>query len=57
MHGAHKSRNVLKGNEHPNYLCGRETMEARAERKRVFAELNKLAADLGINSRKQTKGL
>ena len=31
---------------------GSQTLEARAERKKKFAELNELAANLGINPRK-----
>ena len=32
-HGAHKSRNVLKGTNHPQYKHGRQTAAAKAERK------------------------
>jgi len=35
---------------------GSETIEARAERKKKFVELNELAISLGINPRKNTKG-
>jgi hypothetical protein len=44
---------VLKGKEHPNYKNGNETREARAERKRVLAELNQYATILGVNQRKR----
>ena len=36
---------------------GSETIEAKAERKKKFAELNELAISLGINPRKWTKRL
>lgn len=49
MHGAHRSKNVLKGIEHPNYKYGLDTKEAKIERKKKFAELNQIAASLGIN--------
>ena len=32
MHGAHKSKNVLRGANHPQYRNGEETLEAKAER-------------------------
>ncbi len=35
---------------------GSETIEARAERKKKFVQLNQLAISLGINPRKNTKG-
>ncbi len=34
---------------------GSETLEARAERKKKFAELDQLAISLGINPKKRTK--
>lgn len=37
MHGAHKSRNVLQGQDHPQYKNGSETKEARAERSQLSA--------------------
>ena len=49
MHGAHRSKNVLKGIEHPNYKYGLDTKEAKIERKKKLAELNELAISLGIN--------
>ena len=32
MHGAHKSKNVLRDAKHPQYKNGEETLEAKAER-------------------------
>jgi hypothetical protein len=47
VHGAHKSKIVLIGKDHPNYKNGNETREAREERKKIFAELKILTASLG----------
>jgi len=55
MHGSHKSKNVLRGQLHPNYRHGLDTKEAKAERKKRFAELNQLAISLGIKARKRIK--
>ena len=48
MHGAHASKNVLKGTEHPNYKYGLDTNEAKAERKKKFAELREITTNLGV---------
>ena len=48
MHGAHASKNVLKGTEHPNYKYGLDTNEANAERKKKFAELREITTNLGV---------
>ena len=32
MHGAHRSRNVLRGKDHPKFKDGNETAEAKARR-------------------------
>ena len=37
MHGAHKSRNVLRGANHPQYKNGNETKGSRLERSRMSA--------------------
>jgi hypothetical protein len=45
MHGAHKSRNVLKGVDHPRYKTGAETLEAKAmhtEKSEMFRYLTDL---------------
>jgi hypothetical protein len=39
MHGAHKSRNVLRGSVHPLYMHGKRTIEAEAEYRRMSAAL------------------
>jgi hypothetical protein len=46
MHGAHKSKNVLKGEMHPNFKHGFDTKDAIKERKQKFAELSYLAKNL-----------
>lgn len=33
MHGAHKSRNVLRGKDHPRYRNGERTKDAETERR------------------------
>jgi hypothetical protein len=48
-------RNILKGEAHPNYKHGMDTKKAISERKKKLAELNEIASNLGINSRKSTK--
>ena len=48
MHGAHKSRNTLKGKVHSNYKHGLDTKGAIAERKKKFKELGEIAISLGI---------
>jgi len=50
LHGSHKSKNVLKGEAHPNYRHGMDTKEAKAERERKFAELNQLARNFGVSN-------
>jgi hypothetical protein len=45
MHGAHKSRNVLRGINHPRYKTGGETLEAkvmRTEKSEIFRYLTDL---------------
>lgn len=39
MHGAHKSRNVLKGVNHPQYKNGERTKESEAEYRRASTVL------------------
>jgi len=46
MHGAHKSKNVLRGANHPQYKNGEETKEAKAERSEKSAAFRQLI-DLG----------
>jgi hypothetical protein len=46
MHGAHRSRKVLKGALHPQYKNGTEMKSARLERSKKIEALRNLA-DLG----------
>lgn len=46
MHGAHKSRNAAKGENHYNFQHGQATKAARAENTQISAELHRLR-DLG----------
>ena len=39
MHGAHKSRNVLQGKEHPQYKNGERTKYREAEHRRASIAL------------------
>ena len=46
MHGAHKSKNVLRGVNHPNYKTGEETLGAKAMRSEK-SEMFRYLTDLG----------
>jgi len=46
MHGAHKSKNVLRGVNHPYYKTGGETLEAKAIRTEK-SEMFRYLTDLG----------
>lgn len=46
MHGARKPETIPKGNNHPRYKNGKETLEARAARKAAIERLHYLC-DLG----------
>ena len=39
MHGAHKSKNVLRGAIHPQYINGKRTKEAETEHRRAAIAL------------------
>ena len=39
MHGAHRSRNVLKGKDHPQYKNGERTKDAETEHRRASIAL------------------
>lgn len=39
MHGAHKSKKVLRGEDHPQYKNGEETLEAKKKRSKKSATL------------------
>ncbi|QWD31201.1 hypothetical protein G6681_05520 [Polynucleobacter paneuropaeus] len=46
MHGAHKSHNVLKGEDHPNYKNGERSKEVKARRNEKSVAFRYLA-DIG----------
>ena len=46
MHGAHKSKNVLRGIDHPQYKTGEQTLEAKAIRSEK-SEMLRYLTDLG----------
>lgn len=46
MHGAHKSKNVLRGAEHPHYRTGEETLQAKAVRSEK-SEMFRYLTDIG----------
>lgn len=48
MHGAHKSRNVLRGKDHPRYKNGEETDLARSSRSEGSLMLRRLE-EIGWN--------
>ena len=43
-HGARRPATIKRGESHPNYRHGEETLEAKADRSRVFSELRELEA-------------
>ena len=59
MHGAHKSRNVLQGANHPQYKNGTETKAVRAERSNASAKLlyiRDLGDNIGMFNGTKTRG-
>ena len=42
LHGSHKSRNVLRGKNHPNYKHGKRTKEAEADSRKTSIALLRL---------------
>jgi hypothetical protein len=51
MHGAHRSRNVLKGVDHPRYKNGERTKDAQTERRDkgvVFRYLTDIGNHVGL---------
>ena len=51
MHGAHRSRNVLKGVDHPRYKNGERTKDAQTERRDkgvVFRYLTEIGNHVGL---------
>ena len=46
VHGARKQNSIKRGEDHPNYLHGMETLIAKDNRKKKLAELRVLEVDL-----------
>lgn len=42
MHGAHRSRNVMRGADHPQYKSGEETLASKARRSEASLRLRRL---------------
>lgn len=59
MHGAHKSRNVLRGVEHPQYKNGERTKEIEAEHRRAstaLLTLRDIGDSVGMFNGSHTRG-
>jgi len=59
MHGAHKSKNVLRGKDHPQYKNGKQTKEAKAFRSRkstMFLYLRDIGDSINLFSGEKTRG-
>ena len=59
MHGAHKSRNSLKGQDHPKYINGNETVSLRAKRSemsRLLLYLRDMGDSIGMFSGTHQRG-
>ena len=46
MHGARQQSSIKRGEEHPNYRHGMETLIAKRERSKKLAELRQVEDDL-----------
>ena len=46
LHGARKRSSIKAGTDHPNYLHGTETLEAKQKRSLKLAELREIELDL-----------
>jgi hypothetical protein len=59
MHGAHRSKNVLRGTEHPQYRNGKETKESKALRSKkstMFLYLRDIGNSINLFSVEKTRG-
>jgi hypothetical protein len=59
MHGAHKSRNVLRGKNHPKFKNGDETLKARVSRSEnsaMLLYLRDIGDSIGMFSGTHTRG-
>jgi hypothetical protein len=59
MHGARKAESIKRGEQHPNYVHGRRTLEAEKQSSEQSAQL-KMIEDamhlLGMTSAKRSRG-
>jgi len=59
MHGARKAESIKRGEQHPNYVHGRRTLEAQAEQSAVSRKLQQLEDAmhlLGMTTAKRSRG-
>lgn len=59
MHGAHKSKNTLRGIDHPQYRNGERTKESESEHRRVstmLLTLRDIGDSIGMFSGTHTRG-
>ena len=59
MHGARKVESVKRGEQHPNYVHGRRTLEAQAEQSAVSRRLQQIEDAmhlLGMTTAKRSRG-
>lgn len=59
MHGAHKSRNVLQGKDHPQHKNGQRTKETEAEHRRasiILLTLRDIGDSIGMFHGGYTRG-
>lgn len=59
LHGSHKSKNVLRGVDHPQYRNGKKTKEVEAEHRltsTILLTLRDIGDSIGMFNRPQTRG-
>lgn len=59
MHGSHRSRNVLRGVDHPQYKNGKRTKEAEAEHRRastILLTLRDIGDSIGMFAGDHSRG-
>ena len=59
MHGARKAESIKRGEQHPNYLHGRRTLEAQAEQSATSRRLQQIEDAmhlLGMTTAKRSRG-
>ena len=59
MHGARKTESIKRGEQHPNFVHGRRTLEAQAEQSAVSRRLQQIEDAmhlLGMTTAKRSRG-